>query len=255
MLEQTDTGYEGKFDFPPRAGGPERTYLLASLPRAGSTHFSHLLWRTGCLGAPLEYLNFEPLGPYGFAANSPDAQLQLWRSVLRRRTSPNGVFGLKVFPPQLEHLQRANPPLLADVLAMMLPRGRPRHIVYLQRRDRAAHVVSYARAWMSGVWRKEQERADAKPLEYSGEALKAAEQGIAHQEAVWARMFADLRIEPLTLWHEDVLADPAGAAGQVADYLGVAIDPAAAVDVPQLVKQSLGDSAEWIERYCRSFGA
>ena len=86
MLDHIDTGYEGKFDFPARGQGPEQTYLLASVPRAGSTHFSHVLWRTGCLGAPLEYLNFLPLGPYGFAAKSPELQLQLWRSVLRRRT-------------------------------------------------------------------------------------------------------------------------------------------------------------------------
>src|SRR3954452_13784534 len=76
MLDHIDTGYEGKFDFAPRVAGPERAYLLASLPRAGSTHFSHVLWRTGCLGALLEYLNFQPAGPYGFAAASADLQQQ-----------------------------------------------------------------------------------------------------------------------------------------------------------------------------------
>jgi len=84
MLTDIETGYEGRFDFPARHQGPGRTYLLASVPRAGSTFFSHLLWRTGYLGAPLEYLNFEPAGPYGFAAASPQLQHQLWRSVLRR---------------------------------------------------------------------------------------------------------------------------------------------------------------------------
>ena len=55
-----DTGYEAKFDFPARDRAPERSYLLATVPRSGSTYLSHVLWRTGCLGAPLEYLNFEP---------------------------------------------------------------------------------------------------------------------------------------------------------------------------------------------------
>src|SRR5215207_8866293 len=105
MLTHIETGYEGKFDFADRRPGPETSYLLASVPRAGSTHFSHLLWATGCLGAPLEYLNFESAGPYGFAAASPELQQQLWRSVLRRRCSPNGVFGLKAFPQQLDRLQ------------------------------------------------------------------------------------------------------------------------------------------------------
>jgi LPS sulfotransferase NodH len=244
-----DTGYEGKFDFPARAQEPERTYLLASVPRAGSTFFSHALWRTGCLGAPLEYLNFEPGGPYGFAANAPQVQQQLWRSVLRRRCSPNGVFGLKVFPIQFEQLNHDNPPLLQEVLSVMLPRGGERRIVYLRRHDRVAQTVSYARASMSGVWRKEQEDEDAAPIGYSQEALQAAERGIAFQENIWARMFDDLRIEPLELWHEDVLADPAAAAKQVANHVGIEIDPAAAIEVPDVVKQSEGDAAEWIERY------
>ena len=193
MLVDIDTGYEGKFDFPARAQGPEITYLLASAPRAGSTHFSHVLWRTGCLGAPLEYLNFEPLGPYGFAATSPSLQQQLWRSVLRRRCSPNGVFGLKVFPAQLEQLQQMNPPLLDDVLATVLPRDRPRRIVYLRRRDRVAQAVSYARATLSGIWRKEQEAAGPAPIEYSQEALESAEQGIA---VSGVRLGADVQRPP-----------------------------------------------------------
>jgi trehalose 2-sulfotransferase len=252
MLHHIDTGYEGKFDFPARSQGPERTYLLASVPRAGSTFFSHALWRTGCLGAPLEYLNFEPAGPYGFAASSPQVQLQLWRSVLRRRCSPNGVFGLKVFPIQLEQLNRDNPPLLEEVLSVMLPRGGERRIVYLRRRDRVAQTVSYARATMSGVWRKDQERGGGGAIEYSQEALDSAARGIAFQEEVWARMFNDLRVDPLELWHEDVLADPSGAAQQVADYVGVMLDPAAAIDVPAIEKQSEGDASTWIERYASS---
>lgn len=247
-----DTGYEGKFDFPARAAGPERTYLLASVPRAGSTYFSHVLWRTGCLGAPLEYLNFEPAGPYGFAANSPQMQQQLWRSVLRRRCSPNGVFGLKVFPIQLEQLNHDNPALLEEVLSAMLPRDGERRIVYLRRRDRLAQTVSYARASLSGVWRKEQEREGAAPLGYSQDALDAAERGIAFQEEIWTRMFSDLRIEPLRLWHEDVLADPSAAARQVAAHVGVELDPASIINVPEIVKQSEGTAPRWIERYAAS---
>ena len=254
MLDDIDTGYEGKFDFPPRSEPPELTYLLASVPRAGSTHFSHVLWRTGCLGAPLEYLNFDPGGPYAFAAASPEAQLELWRSVLRRRCSPNGVFGLKAFPMQLQQLELTNPALLAEVLATMLPRDRPRHIVYLRRRDRVAQAVSYARASMSGVWRKEQESGGAARLAYSQEQLEAAERGIAFQEDVWARMFHDLRVEPLVIWHEDVLVNPAGAASAVAEFVGVALDPEGAVAVPEIVKQSVGDASAWAERYARSRG-
>jgi trehalose 2-sulfotransferase len=254
MLDHIDTGYEGKFDFPAREQPPDKTYLLATVPRAGSTHFSHVLWQTGCLGAPLEYLNFEPAGPYGFAANSPEAQLDLWRTVLRLRCSPNGVFGLKAFPMQLQALDGDNPALLQQVLATMLPRGGPRHIVYLRRRDLVAQAVSYARAVMSGIWRKEQEAREPNSIDYSQEQLESAERGILFQQNVWGRMFNDLRIDPLCIWHEDVLADPAAAARQVADYIGVAVDPASAVHIPQIHKQSRGDAEAWMGRYSQSRG-
>jgi LPS sulfotransferase NodH len=255
MISHIDTGYEGKFDFPARPQGPEIAYLLASVPRAGSTHFSHLLWRTGCLGAPLEYLNFEPAGPYGFAAASPHLQLQLWRSVLGRRCSPNGVFGLKAFATQLDQLQRTNPELLDAVLTTMLPRGGPRRVVYVRRRDRLAQTVSYARASLSGVWRKEQESDVPQPFEYSDDAMEAAERGIALQEAVWEQMFSELRIEPLTVWHEDAVADGATVAKAVANYLGVTIDAGAALQVPVIEKQSEGDSLAWAERYAGTRGS
>jgi hypothetical protein len=34
-----------------------RTYMVATIPRTGSTYLCHRLWRTGCMGVPLEYLN------------------------------------------------------------------------------------------------------------------------------------------------------------------------------------------------------
>src|SRR6187397_2933151 len=133
------TGYEAEFDFPARDRPPERPWLFASVPRSGSTYVSHLLWATGCLGAPLEYLNFEPTGPYGVASESPAKQSELWRGALQRRTSPNGVFGLKAFPLQLEGVHAANPALVGAVMRTLFPRGGEAKVVQLHRRDRTAH--------------------------------------------------------------------------------------------------------------------
>jgi hypothetical protein len=38
----------------------------------------------------------------------------------------------------------------------------------------------------------------------------------------------------------------------VANYLGVEIDPASAVELPLIEKQSEGDAAAWAERYASS---
>lgn len=248
MLEGIETGYEGKYDFPPRNGRPDLFYLLAAIPRSGSTYLSHVLWATGCLGAPLEYLNFDPAGPYSFASRSVDLQQDLWNSVLRRRTSPNGVFGLKSFPIQFQALHEGNPRLVSDVLDMLLGGGRSPRVIYLSRRDRVAHVVSYARAAVSGVWRKEQE-GPAPRVDYSEDALRGAERLIEDQTSAWEAMFQDLGIEPLRLWHEDVVAEPQQAAARTADYLGVTLSEAAAVPVPTIAKQDEADAKRWISRY------
>lgn len=239
-------GHEGKFDFPARTT-PTLHYMLATIPRSGSSWFGHMLWQTGCLGAPLEYLNFDE-GHYGFARGAPAQQDQLWRSVQRRRTSPNGVFGFKAFPMQLETLKEGNPALLQTVMSAVLS-GKPPKIVYLERRDRVAHAISYARATLSGVWRAEQEAGQTGQPDYSEAAMQTAERWIESQQEAWETMFRDLRIEPLRLWYEDAVAKPEAAARQVADYLGVTIDPGAAVDVPQVRKQAEGESRRWAAAY------
>jgi LPS sulfotransferase NodH len=250
VLVGKDTGYEGKFDFPRRRDPPRVAYMLASLPRSGSTWFSHLLWRTGCLGAPLEYLNFASAGPYYFAASSPAVQRQLWQSLAHRRTSANGVFGVKCFASQLEGLQQQNPKLLAFVMATLVRRPNPR-VVYFERSDRVAHAISYARASLSGIWRKEQEPDEGVRVDYSEAAIRRAEQMIDAEQDAWRRMFDELGIQPLTLWYEDALSNPDAAVAAVAGYLGVTLDPPARLDVPAIEKQAAADSAAWAGRYAR----
>jgi LPS sulfotransferase NodH len=249
MLPSVETGYEAEFDFPPYPAPPPRPYLLASVPRSGSTFVSHLFWQTGCLGAPLEYCNFEPTGPYGHASRSAAEQLKLWRAALAGRTSPNGVFGLKGFPVQFEALHANNPALLGEVMRTVMPSPERGRVVLLHRRDRTAHAISYARAILSGIWRAEQERGGRAEPEYSRIAVERAATMIESQEGAWRAMLADLRIAPLELWYEDVLAGPAAAIDAVAGYLGVEIDPEAAVEVPPIERQSQQGARDWGRRH------
>jgi LPS sulfotransferase NodH len=249
MLLGIETGYEAKFDFPARRGPPPRPYLLASVPRSGSTYVSHLLWQTGCLGAPLEYCNYTPGSPYGHAATSPAEQQRVWRTALMHRTSPNGVFGLKGFPGQFQELQEGNPALLAEVMRTLIPSREKGRVVLFRRRDRTAHAISYARASLSGIWRAEQERGGRAEPEYSRLAVERAERMIEAQEGAWQAMVGDLGIAPLDLWYEDTLADPPAAIDAVAHYLGVEIDPAAAVRVPPIERQSQHGARDWATRH------
>ena len=248
-IEGIVTGYEERFDFPHWVGLPPVRYLLASVPRGGSTWFSHQLWASGCLGAPLEYCNFEPGGPGGWASADPAAQAKIWRRSLAGRTSPNGVYGLKVFPTMLHQLQGENPALLAEVMQVMAGPDSPRKLVRLRRRDRDAHAISYARASLSGIWRQEQEGSPgAAEPEFSAIAVDRCRRGIDQQEAAWDAMCADLGIDALVVWFEDAMADPPRAVAMVCEYLGVAHDPVVTVPVPEIKQQAREGAREWARR-------
>ena len=249
MLDGIETGYEEKYDFPRRGVPPAHIYLFAATPRSGSTFLSHLLWQSGCLGAPLEYLNFLPSGPYGGLSGKQAEQIALWRSLLLRRTSPNGVFGIKCFPTQMQELQQRNPALFMEVMGTLFPQGRQAMVVRLRRRDELAHAISYARAALSGVWRKEQEANGPAEVDYDPRAIDHARQLIRQEEANWDRLQAQAKIEPLTLWYEDVVAAPGRAVEQVAGHLGVSVDPAAAIAIPKVEKQSETDPRRWAKLY------
>lgn len=248
-LEGIETGYEERYDFPYRSEPPPHPYMVATVPRTGSSYLSHLLWRTGCLGAPLEYLNFLPTGPARLAISDPQQQTALWRSMLHLRTSPNGVFGVKCFSLQLRELQQRNPALLREVFSTMLLRGPATRVILLKRRDRIAHAVSYARSALSGIWRKEQEAAGAAVVDYSAEAVEQARTYIEQQEADLDLLLKELSIEPLILWYEDVVEEPHQAVHRVAEFIGVQLDPAASVDIPEVEKQAEEDSMRWRDNY------
>lgn len=249
--EDVVTGYEEGFDWPAFHGTP-RPYMLATVPRSGSTFFSHLLWETGCLGAPLEYLNFEPTGPFGTVHGSPAAQIDLWERVIRHRTSPNGIFGLKAFPLQMEVLGRANPALLGQAMRFFLSGGPNSRVVQLRRRDTTAHAISLARASLSGIWRQEQEGDDRAEPGYSAAMVERAGRELAAQEQAWAQMYRELSITPLVLWYEDVVEDPPAAVTAVAQYLDVTIDPQARVEVPRIKRQAQKGAEDWKRRHAES---
>src|ERR1700744_2200063 len=137
-----DTLYSADFDF--RAGTQVKmTYMLATVPRSGSSHCAIQFWRTGLLGSPLEYLNladmeriFMPrLQPSEVACDGLNGYCHKGQEL---RTSPNGVFGYKAFMQSLYVVVRRHQELFDKI--------QPDYVVYLTRNDIVAQAVSYSRA-------------------------------------------------------------------------------------------------------------
>jgi trehalose 2-sulfotransferase len=252
------------FDLP-RPSLPGRTWVLASLPRTGSTFLCRVLTATGGVGAPKEYLNPMQLrdwearlspGTFGRVRHRllPRAAVALagrgrWtrdrfvsylERVRERRTDPSGWFGIKIHYHHFEAwFLDCGWPVERDLA--------PERWIYLRRADRVAQAVSWSRALQSGRWAAHQR--PLLPAYYRPRQIDRLLGEIERHEAGWERYFAEQGIAPLRLTYETVARDIEGAVRRVLGFLAV---PGAARIVPappDLLRQADARSGLWIERF------
>ena len=190
-------------------GAAKIGYAICSSPRSGSTFLAYLLLSTGVLGLPSEWLRGDD-GPassrYETYPSDPKAQLAF---VLRDGVTPNGVYGLKMFP---EHFDTTTESRWTEALPRL-------HYVDLVRRDLLGQAVSLSIARQTdsyGVWTPE-----CREPVYDRDHIRRCLHFIALGEARWRLFYAANDIRPLQLVYEEVTADPQGAVDNVARLLGV----------------------------------
>lgn len=241
--------YEKEMDFVTHYTIPVRRYVLATMPRSGSTLCSIRLWQSGQLGAPLEYLNFRLaktfLGRLGYTLGEgglPRDSTQLWgywKTLQQLRTSCNGVFGCKAFISNFMLLAKRYPEFLSRLV--------PTHVVYLTRKDLVGQAISYYRAqrshaWFGGI------RAVRSPI-YDFECIQKCLVSICTQMAMWERMFERWGVTPLRVHYEDVCRRPREVVAAVRSHLGVTHDPSAKLAMPLLIRQADNITDEWRARF------
>ncbi len=237
-------GFESEtFDFPV-ATPPKRIYMICSAPRCGSTWLGTLLWRTGLAGAPDEYFNYYAIMLH-YARRWPVRTLRDYtREILRRRTGPNGIFGVKC---HYDHFR-----FIRDLPAVM-QQLRPLRFVHLDRADEVAQAVSAAFAARSGQLRS-YEPIDADPV-YDAAHIDRRMLITRHFRAQWEKFFTSAGVQPYRVRYEDLLAAPEATVAGVLRFLGVAGQVASHIPaLPELERQSDPRKADWIARYKREKG-
>jgi len=225
--------------------GVTRRYVIASVPRSGSSLLTHLLWETGVAGAPNEYLN--PLQRRAFDERFGPMPVEVYLERLQRfRTTGNGVFGLKIHRHHARRFVEAPGHDLAD----LLPDAR---WIATARRDRVAQAVSMEIAHQTRRWahRPQPPRREAT---YDHHSISKRLDAINRQMAGWATWFDERGIVPLTVWYEDLVADPDAVLAEVLariDPPGLSGSATERRDVrrPRPERQADHVNAEWIARF------
>lgn len=177
-------------------------YVICATPRTGSYWLCDLLRSTGCLGRPHEYFNGLAMRRHG----SPDYPLDLEGQIAAAMTygsTPNGVFGAKLFADQFA---RGDPSIMARL-------GNPL-LIFLEREDLLGQAISLTRAAKTKVF-----FATAEPPEdpvFDAALIRDYLELIVRWNAEWQVYFARRGINPLRFSYEQVVAAPQAAIDRIA---------------------------------------
>lgn len=231
--------YTRRFDFPYRHARPTIQLMIATLPRSGSTAFCLELWRTGLLGAPLEYTNLKFMDQDPRWKRLLRRDSEFWQTLQRLRTGPNGVFSYKFFVQSYISILQQKPKLLGCIS--------PTHVVYLVREDKLAQAISYSRAIRSGAWFANV--SARKPCEYDQGHIRECVDKISRQEQSWEHVFKITGVNPLRVTYEGFLASPGSAVQAVLNFVvpGSVMGPS--LQVPDIEIQRDAESDDWKQRF------
>jgi LPS sulfotransferase NodH len=232
--------YGAGYDFSTYTSAPRIEYMLAAIPRSGSTHLATELWRTGVMGAPLEY----PNPPF---ANILRSRLRLddvgfvtyWQTLKHCRTSPNGVFGYKAF--MSDYLNWSQ--LYQD----MLPLITPDKVIFLTRSNLVEQAVSYSKAIRSNAWFEGM--SECTHPDYDGTHIRRCLITLQYQVDFWRELFDLTGTSVHHVTYEALLNEPRIVVEGIADFLGVVLSPTVTVDLPYMRIQRDAESAAWVERF------
>lgn len=220
-------------------------YLILSQPRTGGTLLCEALQRSGAAGMPFEYLNPATVAAF---AKRPDVSVAtlpaLMRDLERRRTGPNGAFGLNL------HLEQLSRPLRTPEASFQWLRRFDR-VIYLYRRDKLAQAVSLYRSIQSSVWfENEAEKGERMPGEWMLDPWAIARHvaNFGEQEDMIRHHLQDFPSPVMELTYEALDRDFADAWRLVSEFLMLPEIPAAEV-YPALKRMRDDASATMIERF------
>lgn len=134
----------------PRPVPVRHRYVIFALPRTGSEYLCARLRRIGA-GAPIEYFHQFSLKMLAARLGCLDAAGRLdieryFAGLEAKRTTPNGIFGIKLIARQLSAAAGKDLGRASQLL------GRFDRVLYLRRQDRLSQAISYVRALATSQW-------------------------------------------------------------------------------------------------------
>lgn len=229
-------------DFP-RQERPDKTLVIASTPRCGSHMLGHTLHQTGCFGFPLEYANPANLQEWKRRIETESTE-RVIRELTQRRTSPNGVFGIKLHYTHISVLGGF------DGVQALFPEA---YYVLLSREGVLKQAVSLAIARQTGVWIAGQEPKNSNPPEYRFEQIEKCLREVILDNASWRYTLAANGCNYIEMDFDSVRKNLGASVHTIADFMGVQLDENLAQEEHVTARQGNRLNDEWVAQFVRDF--
>ena len=231
------------------------SYIICATPRSGSTLLCRLLRSSGVAGQPESWFRRQNRADWArdWRITRADGSFD-WPTYLtaaiRAGTGPNGTCGLRLMWNMAEELTAdLGGALLPQQAALLADTFGPLRFIHLSRRDLVAQAISRHKAEVSGTWHLGFEEAEhpAEP-DYDFARISAYVEEARTDNHHWQNWFSANRIRPLSLWYEDLAAQPERTAQSALDFLGLTLPPGHTLTAPNR-RMADATSADWAARY------
>jgi len=169
------------------------------------------------------------------------------RQLVGYRTTPNGVFALKVRFDQWQHL-------LVESGAVRVFGDVPLRFIMLTREDEVAQAISSVRAMQNSTWIQvgpttPRGRYDPDAITRALEEIRVAREG-------WESTFIERGIEPIRIAYESFVSDRHGTVARVISALeGSDVASFEQRALSSMIRQADLQNAQWRERYLAEYPA
>ena len=237
--------YEDQFseshDFP-RVDKPSKILIIASTSRCGSHMLGHALHKTNSFGFPLEYAN---------PVNLPEWQKRLGienfhgllTEIQQRRTSPNGVFGIKIHYDQIKQFGGFHH------LMKCLPNA---YYILLSRKDVLRQAVSFSIAHQTGVWISGQKPVNDNP-KYSFKQINKCLRQTILDNSSWRYILAACGCNYIEMNFDYIRSNLAQSIEEIANFMDVKVNPEKIPKEQVTKKQSNEINTDWAMKFLFDF--
>lgn len=221
---------------------PSKVLIIASTARSGSHMLGHALHNTNKFGFPLEYANPSNLAEWKRRLRIDDFE-GVMTEIQRRRTSPNGVFSIKIHYDQIKQFGGFNN------LVNSFPNA---YYVLLSRNDVLKQSVSLSIASQTGVWISGQKPINDNPKYEFAHIDKYLRKTIL-DNASWRYSLSASGCNYIEMDFDHVRHNLVQSIKNIANFIEIDLDESEIPNDHVTKKQSNEINAEWSAKFISEF--